>query len=1800
MSDDTKPTKLIVPGHEIESRPEPADTTAEEEFGIKITTEHSVEVSAPDRGIAERFESPDLADDVVVELEYEDDSREWTTVGELRQQLQRTDRAVVEDDAIYVPSAIPLQAGVRRQRGVVDLALKGLKLLNIDPVEPLVDETVEAAINHIEGKLKPGLYSFTDSGEKAGDEPLKTLPESSGPTLVLLHGTFSTTEGSFAALLKQDAKPTNPPTEQWEALYKFYEGRVYGFDHRTLGDSPIENACQLLELLPKRARIHLVSHSRGGLIGELLAHGPLSDTDIRIFTRRNRSGEEIETLHKFTDLMREKEPAIERFVRVASPGRGTALASNRLDRYLSILLNLIGKIPAVETTIVYPFARTAILTLVKKRADPTSLPGLEALMPQSPLVRLLNDPDATTTADLAVISGDIQGEGVLGRLGVLATDLFYWEDHDLVVNTRSMYQGVRREKDAYYTFHKGPEVQHFHYFLNPNSRTQTYNWLTHKDADAVPIGFEKLTEQKLKELDSGFLRGERTENADAVFVIPGMMGSHLAHDNTRIWLNLSALAGGDLSSLDLTRNGAGDQIQPDDLIAANYQELLTFLGNRFEVVTFPYDWRKSALEEGNRLAVELNAALRRLDEGRAVHLLAHSQGGLVARAMIAQNGPTWKQICDRGGRLVMLGTPNLGTYVALQLLTGQAPATQMLQMLDPAGDADAIARIMRTFPGLAEMLPDVVEGNIWEVAWWDKRTTIAFEERSAFAKLLRDARRARDTLAGAVDAEHMRYVAGTAAETLTGVRLDGDQLVYQATAAGDGIVPHRLGPLEDVSTWYADAAHGDLANHRPAFAGIADLLENGTTNMLSTSSSTRGLGIVAYDVFDREPMLFPTENELAAEATGSSIPMPEIEETMTLRLSVAHGSLEHAETPVAVGYYYGDVMDGAARFLDSRLDDRLTTRLRVDLFSGLDGTAEVVLAPGSHPPGGLVIGLGEVGQITAAKLSKGVTVAALRYALQVSEDAASSDGGTGWRSAGFSSVLVGTQGGRALSIEDCISAIVKGALAANWALRDRGLWDQVRIDKIEFVELYENIATHAAHIIADLPESLRAHRDAGDRLEPLEYMRTIEGGLPGSPAPEYNTGWWRRLQIGALEDEEENILTKDQKTDTRDAGGLRFVMLTDRARAKETLQATQQKLVDQFIEQTIHESGYSPDLAATLYELLFPNTLKEQSQETGNVVLLLDNASSRYPWEMLAERRQGETPTPLACSIGMLRQLKTTDYRARVQPPRGNNALVVGDPNISDAAGLPRLPGAAAEARIVRAELKKRNYNVSSLIGDEATALAIMNALFEKEYRVLHIAGHGVYDADRPERSGVVIGNDIYLTAAEIEQLRVVPEVVFLNCCHLAKTDQERRPSDGSVPEVRQAWNRLAASISEQLIKIGVRAVIAAGWAVDDDAAQAFAQEFYKQMLGGSGRQLGEAVRMARERVYDEFKHTNTWGAYQCYGDPGFVLGAYVISSGAVRPKPVAEQEVIDTLKRISKRAGGANAAQKKTELEKLAQIHQTLRDEWRTGRMLYQLGVCYGELGEFGEAIRCYESALARESIDVERSGDVPFRAVDQLANLQARYAATLERNPDLASHVEQDPKTLLQDAVRNLEWILSVAETPHRLALLGSAYKRIALLGAGDERTNALNRAEECYGEAHRKQLTESGDVNPYYVLNWLTFRFLLGELKEKKELNEALELLEKSRDAGKARHAREPNFWDRIAVPDSALLAALIRGTLNESVDDVQRQYLQQFNIGASARERASVLEQIEFLTAILEDHGQDEQVPALETLHNGLAE
>ena len=65
--------------------------------------------------------------------------------------------------------------------------------------------------------------------------------------------------------------------------------------------------------------------------------------------------------------------------------------------------------------------------------------------------------------------------------------------------------------------------------------------------------------------------------------------------------------------------------------------------------------------------------------------------------------------------------------------------------------------------------------------------------------------------------------------------------------------------------------------------------------------------------------------------------------------------------------------------------------------------------------------------------------------------------------------------------------------------------------------------------------------------------------------------------------------------------------------------------------------------------------------------------------------------------------------------------------------------------------------------------------------------------------------------------MRTVPELVFVNCCHLGRGDADQL--------LNYDRAEFASGVAGALIEIGVRCVVAAGWAVDDDAASVFAED---------------------------------------------------------------------------------------------------------------------------------------------------------------------------------------------------------------------------------------------------------------------------------------------------------------------------------------------------------------------------------------
>ena len=161
--------------------------------------------------------------------------------------------------------------------------------------------------------------------------------------------------------------------------------------------------------------------------------------------------------------------------------------------------------------------------------------------------------------------------------------------------------------------------------------------------------------------------------------------------------------------------------------------------------------------------------------------------------------------------------------------------------------------------------------------------------------------------------------------------------------------------------------------------------------------------------------------------------------------------------------------------------------------------------------------------------------------------------------------------------------------------------------------------------------------------------------------------------------------------------------------------------------------------------------------------------------------------------------------------------------------------------------------------------VADLNIALCGDHQVLHIASHGIHvDGDR-DATGAVLTKNLRFTEDLIESLPRVPELVVVNSCYNARVGP--KPGDQAF-QAGAATPRMAAGLARALMGIGVRAVVAAGWPVNDTAAMVFAVTLHEQLTAGHVRRSGRRARAACADLSG-----TSWAAYQCYGDPTFVLG---------------------------------------------------------------------------------------------------------------------------------------------------------------------------------------------------------------------------------------------------------------------------------------------------------------------------------------
>ena len=1905
------------------------DQPAETLFNVKQSTRYSLPSSRA--ATTGKVIDLKLEKDSIVEVELTDGGILFVRADELKTLVQTDDASesistgsrgsandtggTTNHDTLILTSSSSLRgqpADSETSRGIVSDVIKAITTLEIDWQAGVATVAVEVIKNYIKPLedrilgLKPGLLHWNPYQENNWRNA-KSIPFSKQPVLILIHGTASSTKNCFGALWNESKR------KQWlDFIFKHYKNRLYAFNHRSLSESPIQNAIELLDKLDKNQEVHLVSHSRGGLVGELLCRGdmneewserdPISDDDINLYKsayeghlnsnrKRKIPTDILEHLDNLNSLLLEKRIKIKRFVRIACPSKGTTLADHRADLYLSILFSVLEKATKLGGPIISGLGssiKALAITAAKSRMDFDKLPGLECMMPSSGLIKMINHSSIVVTADLTVIAGNAEKGKTLHAtssakevvkslqqtLWVVLTNAFYLQENDFVVETTAMNGGHKRENPTYIYPDNGGMVNHFNYFTNPVSRQHLLLALS-CDIDKKPNGFNFLSRKPStqrstdKETTIGRGAGTTTGTQEAIQVtrcivvmIPGFGGTHLSVDGERIWVSTRNLTLGKLHKL---QNDSKYQVNPEAWLENHYGKLATFLekNHQQEVIAFPYDWRQSIADTSKLLATEIKNRLDKLSSDEngigyshsfgssnsqenstknkkiPIRFLAHGMGGLVLHHMMLHEPELWNRLhTQHNSQCIMAGTPFSGHYEVVQILLQQSPLIHQISLLNPDYSLEKLTSVLSDLPSVLEMLPTFNEEaknhKFYTQATWKQLhkdfkltnpcTSLTNTKRLSSAKSInREHSKAPDSI------QQIHYLAGQDDATPAGLTSEDNELQtgqrktqFMSSSKGDGLTLWEQIPgwFDKNNIWYLPRVkHGDLLRHREHFAAIADILLNGTTALLAhTAPQSRGLAHKKLAVSRLKPhFLLPESKDIEALALHGSTTLPKNYQARKLaHVRIIHGDLRKIETPIMVGHYLQDGIRGSEAVVDKLLKGWLSELYNNNLYPGALNTVEVVIDPGSQSntarsghqcsKGAVVVGLGLIGELTTPILRRTLRNAFIRYGLyhaelfkhrqSISNNINNNINKTINKTVSntendedtplvVSTLLIGAGTG-GVNVEDSVSSLLNALTDANKVLTDL---QKPSITRLDIVELYEDIAISTAMSLH------RMERLFKDSVTVDTIIKTFPGKQVRPTISAYET-WWQHLQILGKSD-----------------GSLTFTPLTSSAGMQTTAHKTQTSLIDSILKQATKDTVNDVQLSRTLFELLLPTSLKENVRDENGMVLLLNEAAARFPWEMLVSEQSRDKP--LSTEIGFIRKLHSADIHSH-KLTRNNDALVIGDTESS----LAELPGAQDEARIVHKALLDAGF-----CSDEAlirkSGLEIVSTIMSHPVQIMHLAGHGVFLEKGSEFegkiyengiSGMVLGNNHFLTNDEIKSLPYIPELVFINCCHLGEIKQDDSLTLADC--YFQSRSKLAANLGTAFIQAGAKCVVAAGWEVDDSAALLFADEFYHQILS-EGEDFGEAVRLARKRTFDRYPGSNTWGAYQCYGDHKFKFKKRQYKKQQVdNEKHHSARQTIIWANNISDQIWTGNDAKKiQKSIDKRS---ENLPPEWQQNAELHEsIASAYAATFDFSKATEWYGKAVNCND------SRITLKALEQKANVLVRWSewdfnATKmvdSESGNMPTNVHDKKSTKKQNQIENQEQsikhidasiellnkLVSIHETEERANMLASAYKHKAMIlfiSKGEITKDAkenLCLAYNNYMQANEIHLYATKTHGTYPLLNalclWLGFQddscpkrskdtkkneFIVFSKRKANYYIKKLEKLVTVKDTNK-----DNDFWELTDNFNCKLVKALNKRKLNDDLcSELIINYREAFEM-ATPMNIDSVLKQIRFLNEYL---------------------
>ena len=194
--------------------------------------------------------------------------------------------------------------------------------------------------------------------------------------------------------------------------------------------------------------------------------------------------------------------------------------------------------------------------------------------------------------------------------------------------------------------------------------------------------------------------------------------------------------------------------------------------------------------------------------------------------------------------------------------------------------------------------------------------------------------------------------------------------------------------------------------------------------------------------------------------------------------------------------------------------------------------------------------------------------------------------------------------------------------------------------------------------------------------------------------------------------------------------------------------------------------------------------------------------------------------------------------------------------------GLPlaRLMGTRTEAEQI-SQITKASGGTADVWLDLNASEANVATKDLKNYRIVHVATHGLLNAERPQFTGLVlslVGNktgDGFLRTDEIFNLNLGSPLVMLSACETGLGKEKR--GEGVIGLTRAFMYAGAPTVGVSL------------WSVADKSTADLMTGFYKKMLTGQGMPAGAAMRQAQTDMIAGKKYAAPfyWAPFVLVGD---------------------------------------------------------------------------------------------------------------------------------------------------------------------------------------------------------------------------------------------------------------------------------------------------------------------------------------------